>query len=120
MAIKLNLNSQEILDKKFPAVPRGYDPLLVDEYLDKVIKDYSTVESNVLEEASTIAKLKEEIEKLKKENQDLKIENGKYQERFSNIKATDNVTADNIDLLKKINRYETFLYKMGYNPNNIK
>lgn len=120
MAIKLTLTAKEILDKSFPGVPRGYDPLLVDEFLDKIIKDYVTVENNVLDEASVIAKLTQEVEKLKKEKQDLEIENGKYKERFSNIKATDNVTADNIDLIKKINKYEKFIYQMGYNPKNIK
>lgn len=120
MAIKLSLKAQEILDKTFPAVPRGYDPLLVDEYLDRIIKDYQVVENNVLEEVSTIEKLQQEIEKLKQEKYELEIENGKYKERFSNVKPTDNVTTDNFDLLKKINKYETFLYKMGYNPNTIK
>lgn len=120
MAIKLTLTAKEILDKSFPGVPRGYDPLLVDEFLDKIIKDYVTVENNVLDEASVIAKLTQEVERLKKEKQDLEIENGKYKERFSNIKATDNVTADNIDLIKKINKYEKFIYQMGYNPKNIK
>lgn len=120
MAIKLTLTAKEILDKSFPGVPRGYDPLLVDEFLDKIIKDYVTVENNVLDELSVIAKLTQEVEKLKKEKQDLEIENGKYKERFSNIKATDNVTADNIDLIKKINKYEKFIYQMGYNPKNIK
>ena len=120
MAIKLTLNAKEILDKTFPGVPRGYDPLLVDEFLDKVIKDYVTVESNYLEEASMVSKLKQEIEKLKDEKRELEIENGKYKERFSNIKATDTVTSDNIDLIKKINKYEKFIYQMGYNPKNIK
>lgn len=120
MAIKLKLNSQEILDKVFPSAPRGYDAFSVDEYLDKIIKDYVLVEENVLEDASYVAKLLDDIDKLKKEKQDLEIEVGKYKERFSNIKESDNVTVDNINLIKTINKYERFLYNLGYNPKEIK
>lgn len=120
MAIKLELNSKEILDKVFPGVPRGYDPFIVDEYLDKIIKDYLTVEANILEDSDVVKKLSDEIEELKKKKQELEIELGKYKERFSNIKASDNVTTDNIDLIKKVNKYERFLYNLGYNPKEIK
>ena len=120
MAIKLKLTSQEILDKVFPSAPRGYDPFLVDEYLDKIIKDYLLVEENVLEDASYVAKLLADIEKLKKDLTDVKVELGKYQERFSNIKESDNVTIDNMNLIKTINKYEKFIYRLGYNPKDIK
>ena len=40
MAIKLVMSAQEILDKTFPGCPRGYDPFLVDEFLDSIIRDY--------------------------------------------------------------------------------
>ena len=120
MAIKLGLTSKEILDKVFPGVPRGYDPFMVDEYLDKVIKDYLLVENNVLEDKSFVTGLYEQIEKLKKEKQELEIELGKYRERFSNIKASDNVTSDNMNLIKTINKYEKFIYQLGYNPKSIK
>ena len=39
MDIKLSLNSKEILEKEFRGVPRGYDPLEVDEFLDKILSD---------------------------------------------------------------------------------
>ena len=120
MAIKLVLSSQEILDKVFPGAPRGYDPFIVDEYLDKIIKDYLLVEANVLEKTDYVENLLRENEKLKKEKQELEIELGKYKERFSNIKASDNVTTDNMELLKTINRYEKFIYNLGYNPKTIK
>lgn len=120
MAIKLTLSSKEILEKTFPGAPRGYDPFLVDEYLDQIIKDYLQVETNFLMKKEEIDALNAKLEKLNKEKQDLEIELGKYKERFSNIKATDVVTSDNLDLIKKINKYETFIYKMGYNPHTIK
>ena len=48
--------------------------------------------------------LNAKVESLKKENQKLEIELGKYKERFSNIKASDEVTSDNINLIKQINK----------------
>ena len=120
MAIKLTLTSKEILEKVFQGAPRGYDPYQVDEFLDKVLKDYVEIESNFLMKKEEIDALNAKVESLKKEKQQLEIELGKYKERFSNIKASDVVTSDNIDLIKKVNKYETFIYKMGYNPHTIK
>ena len=120
MAIKLKLNSKEILEMKFPNVPRGYDPLYVDEYLDKVIRDYKTVEANYLVETNDIDSLKDRIAALEKENNELKIENEKYASRLKDINENDNVSADNIDLVRRINQLEKFLYKHGYMPDQIK
>ena len=113
MAIKLKLNSKEILEMKFPNVPRGYDPLYVDEYLDKIIRDYKTVEENYIVTNSEIDAYKEKIYALEKENEELKIANSKYESRLSFINENDNVTKDNIDLIKRINQLERFLYKHG-------
>ena len=120
MAIKLTLTSKEILEKTFPGAPRGYDPYQVDEFLDQILKDYVEIESNFLMKKEEIDALNAKVESLKKEKQQLEIELGKYKERFSNIKASDVVTSDNMDLIKKVNKYETFIYKMGYNPHTIK
>ncbi len=120
MAIKLGMTSTQILEKVFPGVPRGYDPFTVDEFLDRVIKDYRLIEANALIDIKEIDNLNNQIEKLKKEKQELEIELGKYKERFSNIKESDNVTTDNIDLIKKINKYEKFLYSKGFKPDEIK
>ena len=120
MTIKLKLNSQEILETKFPNVPRGYDPLYVDEYLDKIIRDYKLVESNYLVEKKVIDNYQEKISDLEKEIQDLKIEVSKYEARFKDIKDSDVVTMDNINLVKRINVLEKFLYQHGYMPDKIK
>ena len=120
MAIKLNLNSKEILEMKFPNVPRGYDPLYVDEYLDKVIRDYKLVEANYLAESSEIESLKARIATLEKDNENLKIDNEKYASRLKDINENDNVTTSNIDYIKRINVLEKFLYQHGYIPSQIK
>ena len=120
MAIKLNLNSQQILEMKFPNVPRGYDPLYVDEYLDKVIRDYKTIEENVLVERKAVTAQLEKIEKLEAEIQRLTILVNKYEARLKDINENDNVSLDNIDLVRRINQLEKFLFQHGYMPDQIK
>ena len=120
MAIKLTLNSQQVLNKTFEAVPRGYNPLEVDQYLDRVIRDYRIIEENCLVEKKEIDKLTEQIKKLESEKKVFEIENAKYEKRFEDIQNNKNVTVDNIDLMKRIAALEKFIYKLGYNPKTIK
>lgn len=120
MAIKLTITSSELLNKKFNNVPRGYDPFDVDEYLDKVIRDYRLVEANCLMEKKEIDKLEVTIKTLESKIKELEIENAKYEQRLKNIKDNKNVTIDNIDLIKRIRALETYIYRTGVNPNTIK
>ena len=120
MAIKLVLSAEEIYNKVFPISPRGYDAFQVDEFLDRILKDYETLEANHLMSAEEINMLNERIAQLEKQNKGLEIEIGKYKNRFSNVKTSDNVTEENIHLIKKINAYEKFLWNHGYNPSTIK
>ena len=120
MAAKLNLTSQKILDEVFPGVPRGYDPLLVDQFLDKILQDYQIIEANELIDKQEIENLRKELERLKKENFELTVENGKYKNSFGNIKERPGVTRDNMELIKTIDKYEKFLFAHGYDINDIK
>ena len=120
MAIKLNLTSKELLEKKFPIAPRGYDAQEVDEYLDKALRDYRIIENNCLVEKQEIEKLKNQIKDLETEKKKLEIENAKYEARFKDIKDNKNVTVENIDLMKRIAVLEKFIYKTGTNPKTIK
>ena len=120
MAIKLTLSSKKILEKVFPGVDKGYDPLLVDEFLDQVLNDYRNIEDSVVLDKKQYETMMNKIAELESKVKDLEIDNEKYRIRFTNIKDNDNVTLDNIELVKKINRYETFLYNHGYNPHTIK
>lgn len=120
MAINLTLNSQKILEKVFPGATNGYNPLLVDEFLDQVISDYLLVEQSILMDQKQVDALNKKISELEEKIKNLEIENEKYKIRFSNIKENDNVTLDNIELVKKINKYEKFIYNHGYNPQSIK
>ncbi len=115
--IKLALSAQQILNTKFPYDPTGYNALIVDEFLDRIIKDYLVIEQKGLVYESDYNNLVKEVTELKDKLQELEIENGKYKARFDNIKIEDNVTSDNINLLKRINNLEKLLYKYGIDPN---
>jgi len=120
MAIKLALSSKEILNKVFPQAPRGYDGLAVDEFLDKILSDYRLVEANNLLAKEEIDDLKARIAQLEEQNKTLELQNASYENKLKNIKTNDTVSRDNINLIKKINTYEKFLWNNGFNPNTIK
>ena len=120
MAIKLVLSSKEILNKTFKVAPKGYNAFEVDEFLDKILRDYQTIEKNYLVEADMVKSLETRIKTLEDENKDLSVELSRYKKKFQNIKENDNVTESNIDLVKKINIYEKFLWNHGFNPKTIK
>ncbi len=120
MAIKLVLSADEIGNKVFKGVPRGYDPYEVDKYLDLIIMDYEKVENNQLMSNAEIEALKKKIASLEKDKSNLELEIGRYKAKYSNIKPTDNVTEDNINLIKRINALERFLWQNGFNPTLIK
>lgn len=120
MAIKLSISSQELLDKKFSVAPRGYNPLEVDQYLDRILRDYRTIESNSLMPQSEVDSLKQQIHDLEEAKKKLELENAKYEARLKDIADNKNVTVENIDLIKRIRALEKALYKQGINPSTIK
>ena len=120
MAIRLILTAEQIGDKIFKGVPRGYDPYEVDKFLDAIIGDYEKIEANKLLSEAEFQRLNQRIEELEKVNQKLELELGRYKTKYSKIKPTDNVTDENLDLVKRINTLETFLWRNGFNPNTIK
>ena len=120
MPLKLKLTSDVILNKEFQGSTPGYNPLQVDEYLDRIIKDYRVVETNILMLKKDVDDLKTQIDELSEENKKLKVQNLKYESRLSNIKEGDNVTSENVELLKRINALEKFLYDKGFDPTKIR
>ncbi len=116
MPIKLVLSSKEILDHVFDPATPGYNALQVDEFLDRVIKDYITIESNMLIMSREYNDLKQRIEELEKQNRKLSVENEKYKGRLKNIKESDVVTSDNMDIIKRNRQLEEFIYKNGLVP----
>lgn len=120
MAIKLVLNSDQISEKIFKGVPRGYDPYEVDKFLDRIIKDYEKVEANVLLAKEEMAQMEKRIQELEKQKTDAEIELSRLKAKYKGVKPNSNVTDENIELLRKISKYETFLWQNGFNPYNIK
>jgi len=121
MAIKLFLNSQTIINHVFPVVGRNaYDATEVDKFLDEVIQDYKQVEANSLVLKREYEDLVNKARRLEQEKRSLEVDLEKYKARFANIKSSDNVTNDNIDLVRRINALEKFLWAHGFNPDTIK
>ena len=121
MAVKLFLNSQTILNHEFPlASKNAYNAEEVDKFLDMIIQDYRTVEANILVVKKDYEQLTEKNKNLEKEKRELEVEVERYKARFVNINPSDNVTTDNIELVRRINALEKFLWANGFNPNTIK
>ena len=121
MAVKLFLNSQTIINHVFPLVSKNaYDATEVDKFLDVIIADYRLVEANTLVLAKEYDALKEKNKVLEVDKRKLEVEVEKYKAKFTNIKSSDNVTSDNIELVQRINALEKFLWAHGFNPDTIK
>ena len=121
MAIKLFLNSQTIINHVFPVVGRNaYDATEVDKFLDSIIQDYKLVEANSLVIKNDYESLKNKSQTLEQEKRKLEVELEKYKAKFANIKSSDNVNSDNIELVRRINALEKYLWAHGFNPDTIK
>lgn len=118
--MKLVLSPKAILEKGFDGVKVGYSPIQVDRFLDQVSKDYVTFEAMLNLEKDAQNELLEQIRVLHQNKRELEVELNKYKTRFSNIKDADNVSSNNIVLLKRINALEKYLHSIGVDPNTIK
>lgn len=121
MDLKLQLNSQKIIDKEFKGKKPGYDPLEVDEFLDIVIKDYVEFEKYISETKNTLLELQWTCKNYKERLDKVEVEKEILSDKLKNISDNDtNVSLSNIDLLKKISLLEQALYNAGIDPNTIK
>lgn len=116
---KLNFSTQELLDIKFNNCPQGYDPLQVDQTLDKIIEDYEKISSSSPVDIEKIAK---ELEELRNENLQLKMELEKERNKWKYVsKDHKDIHIDNYELLQRIGRLEMYINeKMNINPDDIK
>ena len=121
MAVKLFLNSQTIINHVFPVVGRNaYNATEVDKFLDAIIQDYKLVESNTLVLKKEFDEMKEKNRSLEQDKRNLEVELEKYKAKFANINPGDNVNSDNIELVRRNNVLEKFLWAHGFNPDTIK
>ena len=116
--MKLQLTAKDILKKSFKTETKGYCATEVDLFLDKVLSDYRLIDS-------VMAANNTQIERLLKENQYLKNQLSKKDAELSDnhnifLANPDTAKLDNLELLKKISKYEKKLYQMGVDPSKIK
>ena len=64
--------------------------------------------------------MKEKNRQLEKDKRILEVDLEKYKAKFANIKSSDNVNSDNIELVRRNNVLEKFLWAHGFNPDTIK
>lgn len=103
------LSSQEILQKDFKKQMRGYDQNEVDEFLDDVIKDYETFNS--------------EIDHLKNENERLLTKVDELTRRLNastngQNMVSQNNAATNYDILKRLSNLERHVFGAKLNTDN--
>lgn len=60
--ITINLSSSEILRENFGKKFRGYDPVEVNNYLDKIVQDYTTFEKHFSDMYNYIADLELQLQ----------------------------------------------------------
>lgn len=119
VGIKLKLSVDELYNHKFNNVPRGYDPLDVDKYLDAIIKDYELIENEGVVSKSEYDEVLNQIEKLKQDNSNLLLQLESAKAKLPKTKSG-NVNTDNLQLLERINVYEKYIYKLGVDPKKLK
>ncbi len=122
MEKKTNFSSKELLNKEFSAAVKGYNPLEVDQVLDKIIEDYEKFEKSKSMSADDIDALLNQIKSLKEENASLKEELEKEKNKWKYIsKDHKDIHIDNYELLLRIGKLEMFIHdKLGVNPEDIK
>ena len=119
MAKDLNFSSDELLNVKFKALDRGYDPYQVDELLDRVIEDYRKIEDSV---DQTNMEFQRQIDELRRINLSLSQELEKEKNRVKYLpRDQKEVHIDNYELLQRIGKLEMIIFeKLNMNPDDIK
>ena len=119
MAKDLKFTSEDLLNIKFKAVDRGYDPYQVDAILDQIIEDYKKIETGVSENND---KLIAQIQELRKQNQNLATQLEKEKNRIKYLpKDQKEVSLDNYELLQRIGKLESIIFeRLDLNPDDIK
>lgn len=113
MASKLNYSSESMLNIKFSPDQKGYNPLEVDQVLDKVIADYNEYEKQLNAAQIVNANKEKELTSLKEELKKAQFEIASLKKQIAAIPKTNGITEDNYSILKKITAYERVLYRKG-------
>ncbi len=122
MEKKTNYTKEELLNKEFSVAVKGYNPLEVDQVLDKIIEDYEKFEKNKSNSSVDVDALLNQIKVLKEENETIKEELEKERNKWKYIsKDHKDIHLDNYELLLRIGKLEMYIHdKLGINPEDIK
>lgn len=122
MEKKTNYTKEELLNKEFSVAVKGYNPLEVDQVLDKIIEDYEKFEKNKSNSSVDVDDLLNQIKVLKEENETIKEELEKERNKWKYIsKDHKDIHLDNYELLLRIGKLEMYIHdKLGINPEDIK
>ena len=119
MVKDLNFSSEELLNFKFKAVDRGYDPDQVDSILDRIIEDYRQYELNIKNDNDNLLN---EIAELKRINAELSEQLQREKNRVKYLpRDQKDVHIDNYELLLRIGKLERFISeRLNTIPDEIK
>ena len=134
MELKLDLTAKKIYDQKFTKDVKGYNPMEVDAFLDRIIQDYFAFIQYQKQSSAFQENLEEKLAALQNERQlllgekglvdeakkKLEFENASLKNKLGGIKPSDKPTAENIQYISRINQLEDFLYGIGYDPRTLK
>src|SRR5574344_1068423 len=100
---KVELTSNDILEKEFKIDTRGYRPQEVDSFLDVVIKDYNTMNGIMDDLQGEIKNLTDENISLKREIRNLKIQ-------LDALKDTSDGSSTNVEIGRRLSNLEKIIY----------
>lgn len=108
------LNYQDILNKKFSASLKGYNPLEVDLFLDQVLYTIDLKDKKIDSLTSEVQSLKKSLDDLTEKNKNISREFSFFKKRFKNINEDDVLkNVSTIELIQKVNVYERKLNELG-------
>ena len=111
MAKDMNLTAQEIYEKEFHVVLKGYAPAEVDEFLDMVIEDYQKYDEKVEELGAAVTRYEEKIKELQQQLFALQSENENLNEKVNSDFV--NGSSNTVDILKRIARLEKAVFNQS-------
>lgn len=122
MGYKLQLGSADVLNKQFKANIKGYDPLEVDLFLDKVLAELRRYEQFVIEELPALEKAGEQLDQAKVRIRTLEVDLAVLNDKLGGLNKRDTTTINrtNLELHQRISALEKALYKLGQDPTKIR
>ncbi len=100
---KIELSPEEIYEKEFPVVARGYRPQEVDNFLDIVIKDYT-------EFIKIIRNYDKKLQSLTEENRELKGQIRNLETTLESARENSSDDVNNVDILRRLSKLEKIVY----------